>query len=100
MPTSDQADSVTEFLRLCLKWWDSIWARRAAVNELARYDAVDVAHIAHDLGISTADLHALARRDKTAADLLYGRLDALRIDPKKVDRGTIQDPSALLLQLH
>jgi hypothetical protein len=51
----------------------------------------EVARIAEDLGISATDLRALASRDKAAADLLYRRLDALRIDPASVDPALMRD---------
>src|SRR5262249_7614935 len=44
-----------------------------------------------DLGISAADLHALATRDKTAADLLYHRLESLRLNPASVDPAVMRD---------
>jgi hypothetical protein len=69
----------------------AFWARRVALNELAAYDPSGVTRIAQDLGISVADLHTLARQDKTAADLLYRRLETLRLDPTSVDPALMRD---------
>ena len=52
---------------------------RAAINELAECDRLELARVAQDLGVSAADLRVLAARDKTAADLLYRRLGSLRL---------------------
>jgi hypothetical protein len=52
---------------------------------------VEVARIAQDLGISAADLCVLASRDQRAADLLYRRLETLRLDPTSVDPAVMRD---------
>jgi hypothetical protein len=65
--------------------------KRAAVNELVHCDALEVARIAQDLGISAADLCVLASRDQRAADLLNRRLETLRLDPASVDPAVMRD---------
>jgi hypothetical protein len=69
----------------------AFWARREAANKLAAYDPLEVARIAQDLRISVADLHMLVRQDKTAADLLYRRLETLRLDPASIDPALMRD---------
>jgi hypothetical protein len=69
----------------------AFWRRRVAVYELAECDASEVARIAQDLGISTANLRLLATQDKRAADLLNRRLETLRLDPTSVDPAVMRD---------
>jgi hypothetical protein len=75
--------------------WKSFWEKRAAINELAQCDPSEVARIADDLGVSTAELRFLAASDKGAAELLIRRLRTLRIDPTNIDPAVMRD-----LQLH
>jgi hypothetical protein len=49
------------------------------------------ARVAQDLGISVADLRVPTSRDKTAADLLDRRLEALRLDPTSIDPALMRD---------
>jgi hypothetical protein len=69
----------------------AFWQRTAAVSELATCDAVELARVAQDLGISPADLRSLANRDKTAADLLKRRLETLRLDQTSIDLALMRD---------
>jgi hypothetical protein len=71
--------------------WKNFWEKRAAINELAKCDPSEVARIAEDLGISTAELRFLAASDKGAAGLLVRRLQALRVDPKSIDPAVMRD---------
>jgi len=73
----------------------NFWENRAAANQLANWDPLEVAHIAEDLGISTRELRLLAISNKTAADLLKRRLQSLHVDPTSVDPAIMRD-----LQLH
>jgi Family of unknown function (DUF6455) len=66
--------------------------RRASVNEVAALeDSGELSHIAHELGISAVELRALANHDKNAADLLYQRMDQLRLDRNHVDLAVLRD---------
>jgi hypothetical protein len=80
-----------ELMRLFDEAWKRFRTRRAALNELSYCDALELTRVAHDLGVSTEDLRVLATRDKTAADLLYRRLHALRLDPTSVDPAVMRD---------
>ena len=80
-----------ELMRLFDEAWKRFRTRRAALNELSHCDASELTRVAHDLGVSTEDLRVLATRDKTAADLLYRRLESLRLDPASVDPAVMRD---------
>jgi len=73
----------------------NFWEKRAAANQLANWDPLEVARIAEDLGVSTRELRLLAISNKRAADLLKRRLQTLRVDPTSVDPAIMRD-----LQLH
>src|SRR5437764_3557607 len=70
--------SLVEFLWPFAEQWKSFWARRAAVNELANCDPLQVTGITQDLGISAADLFLIASRDRSAADNYSARVRATR----------------------
>ena len=91
MQAKPRSNPVVELMRLCTEVGKAFWTKRAAVNELAAYDASELARVAQDLGISAADLRILASRNKTAADLLNCRLETLRLDPTSVDPALMRD---------
>ena len=91
MQTKQRSNPLVELLTLFTEAGKAFWRKRAAVNELAGCDALEVARVAQDLGISAADLRILANRDKTAADLLNRRLETLRLDPTSVDPTLMRD---------
>jgi hypothetical protein len=80
-----------ELRRLIARVTKPFWGKKAAIDELFGCDASEMTRVAQDLGISAADLRALANRDKTAADLLYRRLESLRLDPASVDPAVMRD---------
>jgi len=91
MPTQPRSSPLVKLIGVFTDAGKAFWRKRAAVNELAYCDALDLERIGHDLGISAADLRALAARDKKAADLLYRHLEALRLDPAGVDPTVMRD---------
>ena len=91
MQTESRSNVLGELISPFVAAVKAFWQKRAAVNELAACDALEVARIGQDLGISAADLRLLATRDKTAADLLNRRLEALRLDPTSVDPAVMRD---------
>ena len=91
MENQPRSHPLIELLRQLTEVGKAFWARREAANKLAAYDPLEVARIAQDLRISVADLHMLVRQDKTAADLLYRRLETLRLDPTSVDPVLMRD---------
>jgi hypothetical protein len=91
MQTKQRSNPLVELLSFLTEAGKAFWRKIAAVNELAGCDALEVARVAQDLGISAADLRALASRDKTSADLLTRRLETLRLDPTSVDPALMRD---------
>ena len=91
MQTKQQSNPLIDLINICVEAARAFCQKRAAVNELASCDALEVARVAQDLGISPADLRVLASRDKTAADLLDRRLEALRLDPTSIDPALMRD---------
>ena len=67
------------------------WRRNSAANEVARLDKTEALCIARDLGVSIADLRALAGQDESAADLLVRRMASLNIDSNKLDPAVMRD---------
>ena len=65
--------------------------RRTSINEVATLDSNELSCVAHELGISSAELRGLASRDKNAADLLYRRMEQLQLDRNHVDIGVLRD---------
>ena len=91
MQTKQRSNPLVELISFLIEAGKAFWRKIAAVNELAGCDALEVARVAQDLGISAADLRTLANRDKTAADLLKRRLETLRLDPTSVDPALMRD---------
>jgi Family of unknown function (DUF6455) len=91
MQSRPSTNPSVELLRSIVQVGKALWRKRAAVNELADIDAPEVGRIARDLGISSADLRLLASRDKTAAALLYRRMETLRVDPTGLDPAVMRD---------
>jgi hypothetical protein len=91
MQTRQRSNPLVELLTLITEEGKAFWRKRAAVHELAGCDALEVARVAQDLGVSVDDLRTLASQDKTAAVLLYRRLEALRLDPTSIDPALMRD---------
>jgi hypothetical protein len=91
MQTKQRSNPLVELISFLTEAVKAFWRKIAAVDELAGCDALEVARVAQDLGVSAADLRALASRDKTAADLLTRRLETLRLDPTSVDPALMRD---------
>jgi hypothetical protein len=91
MRAKSPSSSFIELMRLFGEAWKRFRTRRAALHELSHCDASELARVAQDLGITADDLRVLASRDKTAADLLYRRLQSLRVDPTSIDPVVMRD---------
>src|SRR3974377_4666 len=71
MQTKQQSSPLVEIITKLSEGVRAFWRQSEAINALANCDALEVARVAQDLGISAADLRILASKDKTAADLLH-----------------------------
>lgn len=67
--------------------WLQNWARaRSSLSELDRTGRGETARVAHDLGMSAAELVNLSRHGPASADLLQGRLQAQHIEAGQISR--------------
>ena len=64
-------------------WWQNWKQKRNALAELERCGS-ELGHIARDVGVTPAELHVLAAKRPDAADLLYQRLAALKLDAREI----------------
>ncbi|MGE0563867.1 MAG: hypothetical protein AB7O50_05065 [Pseudolabrys sp.] len=60
--------------------------RRAAGRELDELPSEELDAIAHDLGVSVHDLHAVSAKGRNGAALLFERMAALKLDRATVQR--------------
>jgi len=72
------------------RWWQNWTATRANIDRLECCGAEEVEHIAHDVGVSPNELHALAGKWPDAAEPLNRKLVALGLDPAEVRRNLPQ----------
>ena len=79
-------------LHFVARWWQNWKRRNAATRELASCGDREVAHLAHDLGISASELRTLAGRWPDSGDLLRRRMDALGLDTAHI---THEEPEVL-----
>ena len=89
-----QTMALNSFVNLAQRFIEALknWVRRrACINEVTKLDSEELSCIAHELGVSAAELRVLANSDKTAADLLYRRMEQLRLDRNHVDIAVLRD---------
>jgi hypothetical protein len=67
------------------RWWRNLRAARMRVDDLASAGP-EAQNIARDVGLSTAELYALAGKRPDAADQLKQRLAALHLDEAALQR--------------
>jgi hypothetical protein len=83
-----QTPAVTEErfhpLGFIARWWSNWTRRNAASRELECCGASEIAHLAHDLGVSSSELRTLAGRWPDAADLLGRRMKAHGLDDSQI----------------
>jgi hypothetical protein len=81
-PTTDRLPVITRF-----RHWLQNWVRaRSTLSELEQSGTGETARMAHDLGMSSAELVKLAGRGPGAADLMRQRLAQLHIDEGQLAR--------------
>ena len=78
------------FVRRLGHWWRSWNGRRKAMAELDRCGSAEMERIARDVGVSGADLSILAGKWPDAADLLYWRMNEIKLDRTEVTRADAQ----------
>ncbi len=75
--TADRRPFIAKFRHWLRNWLSA----RTTMLELEQTGSGETARMAHDLGMSSADLVNLAGRGPDAADLLPRRLEQLHLDP-------------------
>jgi hypothetical protein len=76
--------TMTSALNTVAQWWRNWTAARANVASLHCCGADETARMAHDLGVTTPELRALAGKWPDSADLLNDRLAALDLDRAEI----------------
>jgi hypothetical protein len=74
------------FVRRLARWWRNWTCRNAAQDEIRRLGPREVDRLAHDVGLTGADLRTLAGKWPDSAELLSRRLAALRLDEHELAR--------------
>ena len=76
------------------QWWQTWTGFNPTYSDLSCCAQEEVDRIAHDIGVSAAELRALAKLGPDAADQLLLRMQALHLDPHQVENAeppTFQD---------
>lgn len=84
---STSAPDTESIMQRLANWW-------RARSELSDLSADEVERLAHDIGMTAAELETVASKGEHGADLLYARMAALGISRADVDRlafGLIRD---------
>ncbi len=68
-------------------WWRNWTEREATLTALQRMGPEGVERLAHDVGLTSADLQTLAGRWPDSAELLSRRLAVLNLDEGELARG-------------
>ena len=80
------------FVRRLAHWWRSWNGRRRTLVDFDGCGPAEMERIARDVGVSGADLFILAGKWPDAADLLYWRMNEIKLDRKEV---TQVDPQVM-----
>jgi hypothetical protein len=76
--------------RWIARWWHDWTSRRRMMTQLDCCGAAEVERMAHDVGVSSGELCALAGKWPDAAEPLNRRLVAIGLDPEDVRRNLPQ----------
>ena len=90
MSRSAQANERPGFARLLAHWWRSWNGRRRAMADLDGCGPAEMERIARDIGVSRADLSILAGKWPHAADLLYWRMNEIKLDRMEITHADAQ----------
>ncbi len=92
MSRSAQTRERHGFGRRLAHWWRSWNGRRRTMTDLDYCGPAEAERIARDVGVSRADLSILAGKWPDAADLLYWRMNEIKLDRMEV---TQADPQVM-----
>jgi len=84
MSHSAQTNEQPGFIRRVAHWWQNWSGRLRAMADLDRCGYAEAERIARDVGVSGTELFTFAGKWPDAADLLYSRMNEIKLDRKKV----------------
>jgi hypothetical protein len=90
MSGSVQISEQPGFVRRLAHWWRSWNGRRRAMADLDSWGPAEMERIARDVGVSGADLSILAGKWPDAANLLYWRMNEIKLDRMEVTQADAQ----------
>jgi hypothetical protein len=90
MSRSAQPRERPGFVRRLAQWWRSRNGGRRTMADLDYCGPAEAERIARDVGVSGADLSILAGKWPDAADLLYWRMNEIKLDRMEVTRADPQ----------
>ena len=92
MSHSVQTSERPSFVRRLAHWWQRWNGRRRAMADLNSCGSAEMERIARDVGVGGADLSILAGKWPDAADLLYWRMNEIKLDRMEI---THADPQVM-----
>jgi Family of unknown function (DUF6455) len=92
MSRSAQTGERLGFVRRLAHWWRSWNGSRRAMADLNACGSAEMERIARDVGVSGTDLSILAGKWPDAADLLYRRMNEIKLDRMEI---TQADPQVI-----
>ena len=90
MSRSAQTGERPGFVRRLAHWWRSRNGSRRTMADFDRCGPAEMERIARDVGVSGADLSILAGKWPDAADLLYWRMNEIKLDRMEITRADAQ----------
>lgn len=91
-PVEQHYEGLEAVLNAVASWITRYRQQRQARHEFSQCDAEEVAQIAHDLGISSAELREVASKGPESAALLGRMLTTLGVDANELDSA---DPAVM-----
>ena len=77
-------------VRRLVRFWQDWIKRRSAVVQLGCCDRAEVTRMAHDIGVSSEELYALAGKWPDSTELLLRRLDESKLDATEIKKSEPQ----------